>query len=48
MQLFTSRREAFCLETQAYPNANQHPEFPSIVLKAGEEYNTTTAYQFIV
>ncbi len=46
MQLYTSHRESFCLETQAYPNANQHPEFPSIVLKAGESYDTKTVYQF--
>ena len=46
MQLYTSRRESFCLETQAYPNANQHPEFPTIVLKKGEKYDTTTVYQF--
>ena len=46
MQLYTSHRESFCLETQAYPNANQHPDFPSIVLKAGQCYDTTTQYIF--
>ena len=34
----------FCLETQHYPNAMEHPEFPSVVLPAGELYDTTTEY----
>ena len=34
----------FCLETQHYPNAMEHPKFPSVVLPAGELYDTTTEY----
>ena len=37
-------RAGFCLETQHYPNAMEHPEFPSVVLPAGELYDTTTEY----
>lgn len=37
---------AFCLETQFYPNSMKYKHFPSPVLKAGEEYNYTTAYKF--
>lgn len=40
------RRAAYCFETQYYPDAINKPEFPSPVLKAGEEYKTTTVYRF--
>ena len=38
-------RSAFCLETQAWPDAVHHGEFPSVVLRAGEKYRHTTAYR---
>lgn len=38
-------RSAFCLETQAWPDAVHHPNFPSAVLSAGESYHHTTAYR---
>lgn len=41
-----NKRNGFCLETQNYPNAINCPEYPSMVLKAGEEYLTTTEYVF--
>ena len=37
---------AFCLETQHYPDAINHPEFPSCVLKKGEKLHETTIYRF--
>ncbi len=37
---------AFCLETQYFPNAINYPHFPSPVLKKGEKYDTTTEYLF--
>lgn len=37
---------AFCLETQHFPCAPSHPEFPSVVLRPDEEYHHTTVYQF--
>jgi aldose 1-epimerase len=40
------KRCAYCFETQYYPNAVNVPEFPSPILKAGEEYKTTTIYKF--
>lgn len=40
-------RHAFCFETQYYPDAVHKPEFPSPVLKAGQEYKTTTIYKFL-
>jgi aldose 1-epimerase len=42
------RREAFCLETQHFPDSPNHPEFPSTVLRPGERYHSTTIYQFSV
>lgn len=39
-------RQGFALETQNYPDAVNHPEFPSPVLKKGETYHTVTSYQF--
>ncbi len=41
------RRHAFCFETQYYPDACHKPEFPSPMLKAGEEYRTRTVYKFL-
>lgn len=41
-----SFRRAVCLETQHYPNSMEHPEFPSIVLKAGQEFVSKTWYEF--
>jgi len=41
-------RQAFCLETQHFPDSPNHPHFPSTVLKAGEKYETRTEYRFSV
>ena len=35
-----------CLETQHFPDSPNHPNFPSTVLKPGEEYRHTTVYRF--
>jgi aldose 1-epimerase len=37
---------AFCLETQFFPDSPNQPGFPSIILKPGQEYRTTTVYKF--
>ncbi|MBN1777336.1 MAG: galactose mutarotase [Clostridiales bacterium] len=37
-----------CLETQRYPDSVHHPQFPSVVLRPGEEYATKTTYCFSV
>jgi aldose 1-epimerase len=39
-------RSGFCLETQHYPNSLNTPDFPSILLKAGEVYSSTCIYKF--
>ncbi len=38
--------DAFCLETQVYPDAIHHENFPSALLRAGEELSTRTVYEF--
>ena len=42
------RRSAACFETQYYPDANHHANFPSTIVRAGEVYETETAYSFSV
>jgi aldose 1-epimerase len=39
-------RSGFCLETQHFPDSPNHPEFPSTVLRAGEEFRSTTIFRF--
>ena len=40
------RRQAFCLETQGFPDAPNKPAFPSAVLRKGEEWRSETVYAF--
>ncbi|CAG4990444.1 unnamed protein product [Colias eurytheme] len=40
------RNAAFCLETQIYPDAINHPHFPSVVLKPGDVYDHRVMYNF--
>ena len=40
-------RSAFCLETQHFPDAPNHPNFASTVLKPGAVYTSTTTYKFL-
>ena len=42
------KHEGFCLETQFAPDSINHPEFPDSVLYAGEKYDYTTIFAFIV
>jgi aldose 1-epimerase len=39
-------RQGFCLETQHFPDAVNHPEFPPVILRPGEVYRTRTEYRF--
>ena len=39
-------RTGLCLETQHYPDSPNKPEFPSTVLKPGQEYRSRTVYTF--
>lgn len=42
------KNAGFCLETQFFPNAMKHKNFPSPVLRAGDVYSFTTEYRFSV
>ena len=37
-----------CFETQHFPDSPNHPNFPSTILKPGEEYRHTTVFKFSV
>lgn len=41
-------RTGFCLETQHYPDSPNRPDFPSTVLRPGENYASSTVYRFSV
>lgn len=41
-------RSAVALETQQFPNAVHHNNFPSPLLKAGEQFCTETEYRFVI
>jgi aldose 1-epimerase len=41
-------RSGFCLEPQHYPDSPNRPDFPSTILRPGEEYSTVMAYRFSV
>jgi aldose 1-epimerase len=40
------RHAGLCLETQRLPDAPHHPAFPSVVLRPGETYRSTTLWRF--
>ena len=41
-------RYGFCLETQHFPDSPNRPNFPSTILRPGEEYNSRTVFAFSV
>jgi aldose 1-epimerase len=38
--------DAFCLETQHFPDSPNHPDFPTTTLEPGDTYTSTTIYRF--
>ena len=40
------KRSGVALETQFYPDALHHPEWPQPITKAGEKYHSETVYRF--
>ena len=40
-------RQGVCFETQYYPDAVNHENFPSPIFKKGEMYHTVTIYKFV-
>lgn len=43
-----TKRTGICFESQYYPDAIHHAHFPQPVTKKGENYNTTTIYEFSI
>lgn len=39
---------ALCLETQQFPDAPNHPNYPSAILRPGERFRARTAFEFSV
>jgi aldose 1-epimerase len=46
IQLYTGKPGAFALETEHYPDAPHHPNFPSTELTPEHPYESTTIYHF--
>ena len=40
------QHDAFCLETQHFPDSPNQPKFPSTVLRPGETFKSTTVHRF--
>lgn len=40
------KHKGLCLETQHFPDSPNHANFPSVLLKAGEEFRSQTIYEF--
>jgi len=40
--------DAFCLETQHFPDAVNHADFPSVILRPGEKYHHETVHRFFI
>jgi len=38
--------DAFTMETQHYPDSPNHPNFPSTVLRPGQQFDSTTIFKF--
>ena len=45
-ETFYQHRDAFCLETQHFPDSPNQTNFPTTELRPGEQYKTTTIYEF--
>lgn len=43
-----TKRMGFCLETEHYPDSPNQPKFPSVVLRPGETYSTSTIFKMTV
>jgi aldose 1-epimerase len=41
-----TRRSGFCLETQHYPDTPNQPNFPTTLVKPGQEYSSKTVFTF--
>ena len=44
--VYYGKRSGVALETQFYPNALHHPDWPQPITKAGKKYHSETVYRF--
>jgi len=44
--VFYGKRSGIALETQFYPDALHHPDWPQPITKAGQKYHSETVYRF--
>jgi aldose 1-epimerase len=40
------KRDAFCLETQHFPDSPNKPMFPTTTLRPGQTFHSVTVYAF--
>jgi aldose 1-epimerase len=40
------KHHGFCLEAQHFPDSVNHPNFPSVIVRPGQQYTQTTVYKF--
>jgi aldose 1-epimerase len=40
------KRTSLCLETQHFPDSPNQPEFPSTILRPGQQFSSTTVFTF--
>jgi aldose 1-epimerase len=40
------KHNAFCFETQHFPDSVNHSNFPSTILRPGQTFHSTTVYRF--
>ncbi len=48
VQLYTGNKRGFCLETQQFPDAVNHPHFPSPVVRPDRPFSSKTIFVFSV
>lgn len=48
VQFFTGNKRGFCLETQQFPDAINHPHFPSPVVRPDRPFSSKTIFAFSV
>ena len=46
--MYYPERSAVCFETQHYPDSINKPDYPSVVLRPGEVFNSKTTYKFSI
>ena len=46
VQLYTGNPRGFCLETQHFPDAINHPHFPSPIVRPNQPFRSATVFKF--